>query len=806
MNRAEDPSPSLPPLSFYPAGGTSGALKELSSVPGEVTEHTLRSVANVDAALRRPRRPLGRPSRRGKRPGGTVASSTLHASPPREHDTVTPRPPLWTPSNFHEPTASPQVTLPDTAVSRGAGFCGGSKPPLLTDMESYLAAELHKAAKGNPSERLRVYRGCLSLFISRSKVYGPLLSAVMREYDNVLAQYSEMAMRNRRAEALILRRKAVQEEEGQALERERSKMEAERAVVQQEHNTTTATLTAQVNELRDELATLKLSYSQLKQENKEEQSKVLTLVQAVREAENRGRNAQEKVGKLQREMSKTHHTAELYEATKREFDEYKRSMKGSIAIGVYEKVHSELESLQEQLRDLAGDKARLKRDLRVKSLDLKDVTRQLTEVRAEAIRMRGNNGDLTPRPRWADLTRGMGVNLKDRSSQSVAQDLLGAVEAKQKRCDEAQEEIKSLTYKFDLLGGDAAVSTLTGDMLVADTTDDYFVGLGSASHVPKCFQWHGRVANRRLGKGDVEDLIRQCWEKKGREGVNQGLGNFLYVFLLERYGDPQSVAEVAYSLRDGCIRYRRDPDCCTFLRILEGELPERLYGDERRLMEDLQARIMQLERQGRVKKKTLFDALTKWFPAKSQVNLNQLIAALHKDASGGSIETRVLFEEDEEGNQSAFVEALRAQFIAESTEYLTDVARAVAAAATERGDSWIITPQALQDAVLSIDPLKSEEELRDMITTGFELSWEESSSFPERESELDGVLRRMGECTFVRTSRKGDIAKDPGPRKRKSGAQSGGLEALAAQQHRRRTRTLSVGHSSRPDTPGSRCL
>eukprot|EP01065_Artemidia_motanka_P037264 TRINITY_DN4565_c1_g5_i1.p1 TRINITY_DN4565_c1_g5~~TRINITY_DN4565_c1_g5_i1.p1 ORF type:complete len:891 (+),score=378.71 TRINITY_DN4565_c1_g5_i1:63-2735(+) len=743
----------------------------------ELQEQPEPALQVADVLQQPPRPPPGSRSRprrpRWARPPPSRAGITTPASPQSVQRT------LCTPSSLPRAPTMLSTQLEDD----GASFCGGSKPRLLLDMEHHLAQELGKVAQGNTAERLRAYRGCLALFISRSKVYGPLLSTVMREYDRIVAQYDEVSTRAKRVEVALQRRKIAADETLFALEQERTQLGNERDRVHGAHATELALRDKQLLEAQEEVHNLRLRVSQLQQEKKEEEGRVGTLVHAVREVETRGRLQQEKLLRLQKENRKVLHIAELFQQAKAELEDYQKSMKGCVPLVTHERTRKELTEALEQVHELVLDKGRLRSHLKNKSQEHERASRELRNTREELAVYRQESGAFTPRPAWADLMKGLpaGATMGSKSSARLGRELRQAVDDKQRLADELQAELADVRYKLDLLGGEQAAALASGSISDVGGNDDYFVGRGTAPHIPKCLRWHGRLANRRLGKAEVEELIRNCWltmAEAEADGEGQSpppsLGDHLHVCLLSRCGDAESAAEMAYSLRDGCQRYRKDPDCSAFLRILDGELPERVHTDQQKLLSVLQGKMLPLERQGKVRKKAIVDNLPKWFPVKTQANLNRLVAALSKDAPGSAVELRQLFAEDSEGTQGAFVESVRIQFLEESTEYITELARSIAmSAVTDASGDVHITSEGAREAVLRVDPQKPDELLKCMVRAGMGLA-ESADIEPSATADVDVFVRRLVKCGFERSTKKAAA-----PVRKKSGLQATVVDVAA---------------------------
>merc|ERR1712174_64701 len=106
------------------------------------------------------------------------------------------------------------------------------------------------------------------------------------------------------------------------------------------------------------------------------------------------------------------------------------------------------------------------------------------------------------------------------------------------------------------------------------------------------------------------------------------LENYLFDYFKCEYGIQSRVVETGYSMLAALERYRYDADCELFLTILNGELSEDVYRDQKQFVERLQIEFEALDKK-RKKNETLtksdIDALIrKLCPAKSEKNMKVL--------------------------------------------------------------------------------------------------------------------------------------------------------------------------------------
>ena len=164
------------------------------------------------------------------------------------------------------------------------------------------------------------------------------------------------------------------------------------------------------------------------------------------------------------------------------------------------------------------------------------------------------------------------------------------------------------------------------------------------------------------------------------------------------------VAELAYSIMDGCEKFKFDADIELFRRVAKGEVSELAYFDQMIMLAKLKMLLLDISQEGRLRAAVLIQALEKFFLYKSSEDLDLLLAALLADIGGSGydvaensllqdadsilkrknerISSEVvnrLFSSNEHGNQGTFVEMLRDQHLDDICTYSAEVSSEIAA-------------------------------------------------------------------------------------------------------------------------------
>eukprot|EP00002_Diphylleia_rotans_P005523 TRINITY_DN1468_c0_g1_i2.p1 TRINITY_DN1468_c0_g1~~TRINITY_DN1468_c0_g1_i2.p1 ORF type:complete len:716 (-),score=154.68 TRINITY_DN1468_c0_g1_i2:772-2919(-) len=244
-----------------------------------------------------------------------------------------------------------------------------------------------------------------------------------------------------------------------------------------------------------------------------------------------------------------------------------------------------------------------------------------------------------------------------------------------------REELSKLNDELDNYKAMSVVK-LEKEKDPADTasSEKFFTGLGTGPEVPKYLRIGGKVKNRRLGKRETENIIKDIWKERNqamKAGGNKKtrLPDFMYQYLLNHYGLHNVVVEWSYNLIDALERFKYDNDCEMFLRALQGEVSDDIQEDQATMLENFkqscikQDAVLNGKEVLKLPRKEMLALLGRFFSLKSPERLDIIRGALLQDQPTAMISYIKLFDEDREGNQGLFMEALRKQYLDEILEF-----------------------------------------------------------------------------------------------------------------------------------------
>jgi hypothetical protein len=225
---------------------------------------------------------------------------------------------------------------------------------------------------------------------------------------------------------------------------------------------------------------------------------------------------------------------------------------------------------------------------------------------------------------------------------------------------------------------------------------------------------------------------------------------------------PTPVAEIAYSLMEGCERFKYDADIELFRAIIREEVSELAWFDQMIMLAKLKAALLQAGRlrsggrSGTASVQVIMQALYEFFPCKEREAFaflrNALLlearkatglpapatgataAAAAAAASSGTaavaaaaaaadaaedelllvqLSVHELFESNQYGNQGAFCEGVRDQHLEETCMYSAELSTAAAMCADPNTGRASIRD--LREALVAVDPAKPREEVDSFI-------------------------------------------------------------------------------------------
>lgn len=325
---------------------------------------------------------------------------------------------------------------------------------------------------------------------------------------------------------------------------------------------------------------------------------------------------------------------------------------------------------------------KLKRTTRA-NLILQQDNKNLTQrVEGLVANMEREQQDMTPRPHWEMVASVLPEFPMSElaTSREILEELVTFIkeEAVNSNKDVERKAISNTVRQW-LSEEDACESDLIGK-------HRFFVCKGTGGHVPLYLRAKGLVRNRKMRKGDVEKILSKFWISRKIELSNESslnaapLPEHLLNFFTATTGSHRGAIELAYNVFAVCDANHHDPDCAMFLRIFRGELSEFVIFDQIDLLQKLQDAIAAEDRQekGLVSRFAVHRVLSKMFPAKSRHDMMRLRFALILSAKGTSVvDYKLLFHEDDDGDQTRFVTLVRAQHVEEVVTFTVEVEEAL---------------------------------------------------------------------------------------------------------------------------------
>lgn len=351
------------------------------------------------------------------------------------------------------------------------------------------------------------------------------------------------------------------------------------------------------------------------------------------------------------------------------------SLRGGVTM-LDEDLPGDIEELHNHVVDL---EAKLKRVTRANFVLQQDNRNLVQRIEGLVANIEREQQDMTPRPMWELVATAMpDFPMSELSTSCEILEELVMYLREQKENDRREVERKAIsnTVRQWLGEEDACESDLTAGR------NKTFVCKGTGLHVPLYLRSRGVVRNRKMRKGDVEKILSKFWTSRRmhlrtESSLNaQALPEFLLAFLTSFTGSHRAAIELAYNVFAVCEANHHDPDCGMMLRIFKNELSEFAIYDQIDMLTSLEEAIREQDKtsKGCVSRFAVHRVLSKLFPAKSRHDMMRLRFALILTSKGSSmVDHHVLFNEDDEGNQSRFVTLLRAQHVDEVTSFTVEV-------------------------------------------------------------------------------------------------------------------------------------
>eukprot|EP01083_Nonionella_stella_P188505 694988_1 len=603
-----------------------------------------------------------------------------------------------------------------------------NKPLLLIQMEDFIHYEMNLPsnqsfnAQDINESRLEVFRECFDVFISEFSTYQPVLTRIKNEYEDAIAQCLKKVHQVRITEAKLNTLQRVSKDK-------LNRLNANHADELQKRDTKIQELTLYINQMKSKHENIDNLLSASEKEQKRLQNQ-------YKDAQRSCKTFYHEIKKMQIINEEIEHTKQT---TDKELSEVKKQHK-KISTS-YESVVNDLKKLQTEMdkgpaisslqieekdrkikyfQDKLNEYKQLYQSLMSDHQNLLDLYDEVTKERQEqaqqhSILMKRDDGTrpVTPRPFWQKAVefKFLSKELIDGKSTDEIMSLMLT------RLNQVEKRVEALQ------------SIATDDQLrdLQIKSDDLYMDVDYTSSTPKYLRYKGKIRKRRMPKRDVEKLLDAIWTKKysTKSSEKMGLQDFLYDYFKCEYGIQSRVVETGYSMLSALERYRYDADCELFLTILNGELSEDVYRDQKAFLVDLHTELKSIDKKANNKiSKTLSKlqiegVIRKLCPAKNEQNMKKLLNALDLNDPRNTVRYELLFREDRDGNQGPFLEELRDQHLSEIQDYFAEIKSTLNLVMNQYQQ---VTVQQIEDLFKTIDPLKPQSEINTYLCTGFGVS------------------------------------------------------------------------------------
>jgi len=640
---------------------------------------------------------------------------------------------------WHLPRSfSPPVTKQRTANGGGGMHKVVAKPKFLIDIERYLSTELGMLGpdgkRPGSSSRLSVFSYCFDRFIDNFLTYKGVLHQIKSEY--------ETCIRQRDVEIQNLQPVLAKAESADArMEKVLQKLDAEHKVV-------VAQMRQELEDEKDKVYLFEKSQRELQEKNRSLEVQNLRMRNELKEATDSNvtlskvaNNFKHQLEDAQKHIESVKEIKVLNEHLKKEIQKRKQEIEGMVPMHEFNRVSDELEEGMRRVEQTNKDYEKLLRQMR-------DQAKKTRIVEAENEKLRKQADGLTPRPQWEGVFKAVKtidnvdveayidekVNQKGQSAtvfdvtkeeeeemrafklneDGSTRELIAMLAEKYRR---SSEQLLKTRAKLRLTEKRLASFMPTAQRMQdvskeAAPREATFKAIGTGPEVPKFLRWNGRVRNRNMGKAEVEKLIRDVWREKMKldkaKGDREPLQEYVYIYLLKKFGMQGVIAEWGYNIMDALRRFSFDADCELFLEILEGNISEDAYYEQLKLVEKVIALGKKIEtaggdirHAGRVPKSEFLSQLRKMLSYKTDEDFDVLVSCINQDMPGDHLYPERLFDEDREGNQKLFAEALRDQQLDEFMQYHHMLEVKLKDAADESGN---INGGGVRDVIKSVAP------------------------------------------------------------------------------------------------------
>ena len=578
-----------------------------------------------------------------------------------------------------------------------------TKPRFLAMLEDWLGKSLADAAGMDQPEAalgegavsdaaMEVYDHVFDRLLGEFTTYGPILARIKAAYDGQLAaskrKIAEMQpavdrVQNIETEILVAVSAAQAEKDVKIkrLQVERKGLREQLEGFDRLRNVYESTLVDSRRAIKDKDDT------QLEMLAQHEQSKVL--VQSIQRLQH---TLQQRDSLVDGDHQKSFSLQEQL---------WKASDKHRELLEKYDKMLEQLEQRSAQLDSTRKNLEQMTSRYERSQIELKQATSDLHRTRNQyrTVRKRMRQGSamgvggkpidpdtgraLTPRPIWTDVRSSMPDTLAfdtaeiadPKTSSSDAVNLL--VTWLTKAGKDLKEAEAALPWKTDNEERVAEMKRQATAMAAGQEgfTGKWFVCQGTGHGVPRYLRFNGKVKNKMLSKKETENFLTQFWEAKIKADTRpnatpKSVPDFFFDMCKSRFGVQNMIAQWGYNFVDALQRYSHDADCAIFLQILNGNMCEQAYYDQMEMLEKFSEHCEKRDKfehggtiRGHIAREQFVQCVVDFFPHKTESDIQLLKRALTYDQPLAEIGYVRLMEEDDEGNQGKFAEAVRDQHL-----------------------------------------------------------------------------------------------------------------------------------------------
>jgi len=233
------------------------------------------------------------------------------------------------------------------------------------------------------------------------------------------------------------------------------------------------------------------------------------------------------------------------------------------------------------------------------------------------------------------------VNIKEREVQSMHEQFEQTLETHEDirgKLRAAKDEIDRIRlHAPNERGHLSSLATKSGNM---SKNSMYIIAYGTGPNIPLYLRHHGRVKNKKYSLHETESLTHDIWQHKSASVDNlhdMTLEDYMYVYLKDKFVISTLMAECAYNFLNSLKRYSYNSSCELFLKILNGELNEKVHDDQVNMIKQLRSFLIRVDtayyglKSGKLPKYLFLRSLRSFFPLKSASDYRSLIISLHVD-------------------------------------------------------------------------------------------------------------------------------------------------------------------------------